>query len=63
MNLAQKILRVFHPEAEEERMRMRQVIAEASAVSEDVARTVTLDRHELERFLRENCAKNHENCK
>lgn len=63
MNVAQKLLRFFHPDVEAERMRMRKVIAEASAISEDVTRTVTIDREELKKYLQENCAMNHKDCK
>ena len=54
MKLAQKILRLIHPEAEAERMIVRAAIARASAEAEDVTRTVALDGDALRRWLLQN---------
>lgn len=58
MSIAQRILRIVHPKAEGERMKMREALARATAEAEDVTRTVKLDAEALRKYLAENCTIN-----
>ena len=54
MKLAQTILRLIHPKAEAERMRVRAAISRAAAEAEDLTRTCTLNGPALKAWLAEN---------
>ena len=51
MTLAQKILRMFHPKSEHERMKVRETMARAQAEAEDVTRTMQQDSTALRLWL------------
>lgn len=53
MKLHQKIMRLLAPLCERQREEFRIELARASACAEDLHRTVTLKREEIEKALRE----------
>lgn len=55
MTLTQWILRFIHPQAEAERVRMREALARAQAEAEDVTRTVNHDSERLTAWLAAHC--------
>ena len=52
MRLSQRILKIFHPREEGERMELREAVARASAEAEDLTRTVSMNRDEFCAMLR-----------